>query len=325
MSHEKLLEIKDLVIEYHTDDEVVHAVNGVSLEIHQGESVALVGETGAGKTSIAKAILRILPQRQARIPAGQILVEGQDINKLDERDMRKIRGNKVAMIFQDPMTSLNPVERVGDQIAEAIAIHEKVSSAEAIRRAIEMLEMVGIPGERSLEYPHQFSGGMKQRVVIAMALACKPDLLLADEPTSALDVTIQAQVLEMMQDLKERLNTSVLMITHDLGIVAQMCEKVAVIYAGEIVEFGTTEEIYDRTAHPYTQGLFGSLPKLNSRSKRLNAIKGLMPDPTNLPQGCKFCDRCAYATDRCRQENPTPVEFTPGHLVKCFYPEVRKL
>lgn len=318
---EKLLKIKNLTVEYHTDEEVVHAVNNVSLEINYGENVALVGETGAGKTSIAKAILRILPQRQSRIVSGKIFVNGQDINKLDEKAMRKIRGNKIAMIFQDPMTSLDPVEKVGDQIAEAIEIHEKVSRAEALRRAIDMMELVGIPGERSSEYPHQFSGGMKQRVVIAMALACKPELLLADEPTSALDVTIQAQVLEMMQQLREKLNTSVLMITHDLGIVAQMCEKVAVIYAGEIVEFGTTEEIYDHTAHPYTQGLFGSLPNLDSTSKRLKAIKGLMPDPTNLPAGCNFCERCPYATSICQEQNPDYVEYKPGHFAKCFYPK----
>lgn len=318
---EKLLKIENLTVEYHTDEEVVHAVNNVSLEINYGENVALVGETGAGKTSIAKAILRILPQRQSRIVSGKIFVNGQDINELDEKAMRKIRGNKIAMIFQDPMTSLNPVEKVGDQIAEAIEIHEKVSRAEALRRAIDMMELVGIPGERSSEYPHQFSGGMKQRVVIAMALACKPELLLADEPTSALDVTIQAQVLEMMQQLREKLNTSVLMITHDLGIVAQMCEKVAVIYAGEIVEFGTTEEIYDHTAHPYTQGLFGSLPNLDSTSKRLKAIKGLMPDPTNLPAGCNFCERCPYAASICQDQNPDYVEYKPGHFVKCFYPK----
>lgn len=321
---EKLLKIENLTVEYHTDEEVVHAVNNVSLEINYGENVALVGETGAGKTSIAKAILRILPQRQSRIVSGKIFVNGQDINELDEKAMRKIRGNKIAMIFQDPMTSLNPVEKVGDQIAEAIEIHEKVSRAEALRRAIDMMELVGIPGERSSEYPHQFSGGMKQRVVIAMALACKPELLLADEPTSALDVTIQAQVLEMMQQLREKLNTSVLMITHDLGIVAQMCEKVAVIYAGEIVEFGTTEEIYDHTAHPYTQGLFGSLPNLDSTSKRLKAIKGLMPDPTNLPAGCNFCERCPYATSICQEQNPDYVEYKPGHFVKCFYPKEEK-
>ena len=318
---EKLLKIENLTVEYHTDEEVVHAVNNVSLEINYGENVALVGETGAGKTSIAKAILRILPQRQSRIVSGKIFVNGQDINELDEKAMRKIRGNKIAMIFQDPMTSLNPVEKVGDQIAEAIEIHEKVSRAEALRRAIDMMELVGIPGERSSEYPHQFSGGMTQRVVIAMALACKPELLLADEPTSALDVTIQAQVLEMMQQLREKLNTSVLMITHDLGIVAQMCEKVAVIYAGEIVEFGTTEEIYDHTAHPYTQGLFGSLPNLDSTSKRLKAIKGLMPDPTNLPAGCNFCERCPYATSICQEQNPDYVEYKPGHFVKGFYPK----
>ncbi len=320
-SNEQLLKIENLTVQYHSDEQIVHAVNGVNLTINHGECVALVGETGAGKTTIAKAILRILPQRQARLISGEIHLDGQDVNKLDEKEMRKIRGKKVAMIFQDPMTSLNPVEKVGDQIAEAIAIHDKVSPAEATVRAIDMLEMVGIPGARSEEYPHQFSGGMKQRVVIAMALACKPELLLADEPTSALDVTIQAQVLDMMNELKARLKTSVLMITHDLGIVAQMCEKVAVIYAGEIVEFGTAEEIYDHTSHPYTQGLFGSLPRLNTKSNRLNAISGLMPDPTNLPVGCKFCDRCPHATDKCRESSPEPVEYRPGHLVKCFFPE----
>ncbi len=320
-SNEQLLKIENLTVQYHSDEQIVHAVNGVNLTINHGECVALVGETGAGKTTIAKAILRILPQRQARLISGEIHLDGQDVNKLDEKEMRKIRGKKVAMIFQDPMTSLNPVEKGGDQIAEAIAIHDKVSPAEATVRAIDMLEMVGIPGARSEEYPHQFSGGMKQRVVIAMALACKPELLLADEPTSALDVTIQAQVLDMMNELKARLKTSVLMITHDLGIVAQMCEKVAVIYAGEIVEFGTAEEIYDHTSHPYTQGLFGSLPRLNTKSNRLNAISGPMPDPTTLRVGCKVCDRCPLATDKCRESSPEPVEYRPGHLVKCFFPE----
>ncbi len=321
MENNKLLEIKDLVIEYHSDDQIVHAVNGVELEIGKGECVALVGETGAGKTTIAKSILRILPQRQAKLLSGSIVLDGEDVNKLPEREMRKIRGKKVAMIFQDPMTSLNPVQKVGDQIAEAISIHDKLSAADAMKRAIDMLELVGIPGERYEEYPHQFSGGMKQRVVIAMALACKPELLLADEPTSALDVTIQAQVLDMMTGLKNQLGTSVLMITHDLGIVAQMCDKVAVIYAGEIVEFGTVQEIYDHTAHPYTQGLFGSLPKLNTTAKRLKAIQGLMPDPTNLPRGCKFSDRCPRATDKCREQCPETTEYRPGHKVKCFYPE----
>ena len=319
--NKNLLTINNLVVEYHSDEQIIHAVNGVNLSIGYGESLALVGETGAGKTTIAKSILRILPARQSRIISGEIMFEGCNLLSLKEHDMRDVRGNKISMIFQDPMTALNPVEKVGDQIAEAIHLHEKISKAEALLRAVDMLEMVGIPGERSIEYPHQFSGGMKQRVVIAMALACKPELLLADEPTSALDVTIQAQVLDMIDTLKKKLNTSVLMITHDLGIVAQMCQKVAVIYAGEIVEYGSAEEIYDHRAHPYTIGLFGSLPRLDSKDKKLMAIKGIMPDPANLPGGCKFHDRCPYAKDICMKENPPSVEYCNNHIVKCFFPK----
>lgn len=319
--NKNLLTINNLVVEYHSDEQIIHAVNGVNLSIGYGESLALVGETGAGKTTIAKSILRILPARQSRIISGEIMFEGCNLLSLKEHDMRDVRGNKISMIFQDPMTALNPVEKVGDQIAEAIHLHEKISKAEALLRAVDMLEMVGIPGERSIEYPHQFSGGMKQRVVIAMALACKPELLLADEPTSALDVTIQAQVLDMIDTLKKKLNTSVLMITHDLGIVAQMCQKVAVIYAGEIVEYGSAEEIYDHRAHPYTIGLFGSLPRLDSKDKKLMAIKGIMPDPANLPGGCKFHDRCPYAKDICMKENPPAVEYCNNHIVKCFFPK----
>ena len=319
--NKNLLTINNLVVEYHSDEQIIHAVNGVNLSIGYGESLALVGETGAGKTTIAKSILRILPARQSRIISGEIMFEGCNLLSLKEHDMRDVRGNKISMIFQDPMTALNPVEKVGDQIAEAIHLHEKISKAEALLRAVDMLEMVGIPGERSIEYPHQFSGGMKQRVVIARALACKPELLLADEPTSALDVTIQAQVLDMIDTLKKKLNTSVLMITHDLGIVAQMCQKVAVIYAGEIVEYGSAEEIYDHRAHPYTIGLFGSLPRLDSKDKKLMAIKGIMPDPANLPSGCKFHDRCPYAKDICMKENPPAVEYCNNHIVKCFFPK----
>ena len=321
MEKENLLELKDLMVQFHSDNSVVHAVNGVSLNIKRGECVALVGETGAGKTTIAKAVLRILPNRQAMVPKGEIIWEGKNLNDLSEHQMRNIRGNQIAMIFQDPMTALNPIMKVGEQIAESIQIHEKISRAEAAVRAIEMLEMVGIPADRSDEYPHQFSGGMKQRVVIAMALACKPKLLLAEEPTSALDVTIQAQVLDMISELKKKLDTAVLLITHDLGIVAQMCEKAAVIYAGEIVEFGTVEEIYDHAAHPYTLGLFGSLPKLDSKERRLKPIEGLMPDPTALPVGCKFCERCSRAVERCKKENPEVTEYRSGHLVKCFHPK----
>ncbi|MBR6951197.1 MAG: ABC transporter ATP-binding protein [Oscillospiraceae bacterium] len=318
MDNNKLLEIKNLVVQYESDDSVVHAVNGVNLSFRSGETVGLVGETGAGKTTIARSILRILPSPQAEVVSGEILFEGEDLLKLSEKEMRKIRGNKIAMIFQDPMTALNPIERVGDQIAEAISLHNRVTPAEAEERAIKMLEMVGIPGSRYSEYPHQFSGGMKQRVVIAMALACKPELLLADEPTTALDVTIQAQVLELMKALKKQLNSCVLMITHDLGVVASICDSVAVIYAGEIVEYGSLADIFDYASHPYTKGLFASLPKLNSKERRLKPIKGLMPDPTNLPKGCSFCERCGYAKDICREKKPETIEMSPGHYVKCF-------
>ena len=279
---EELLKIEDLVVEYDTDEAVVKAVNHVNLQLGKGETLGLVGETGAGKTTIAKAILRILPDPPAKIRGGRIYFDGEDMLKLSEGKMRKIRGNKIAMIFQDPMTALNPIETVGKQIAEAISLHEKLSKAEVEKRAVDMLEMVGIPGERYSEYPHQFSGGMKQRVVIAMALACRPELLLADEPTTALDVTIQAQVLDMMDSLKEKLDTSMILITHDLGIVAGMCDRVAVVYAGEIVEQGTTEEVFDHAGHPYTVGLFNSLPRLNGTEKRLKPIDGLMPDPFSL-------------------------------------------
>lgn len=315
---ENILEIQNLVVEYHTDDAVIHAVNGINLNVKKGETIGLVGETGAGKTTIARAIMRILQTPPAKFCGGKILFKGEDIMERSEAEMRKIRGNQIAMIFQDPMTALNPIETIGFQIAEAISLHNKISKAEAVQRACAMLEMVGIPMERYNEYPHQFSGGMKQRVVIAMALACNPELLLADEPTTALDVTIQAQVLEMMQSLKDKLNTSVVMITHDLGVVAEVCQSVAVVYAGDIVEYGSVEDIFDHTAHPYTHGLFGSLPKLDSTEPRLKPIKGLMPDPTNLPKGCSFYERCPQATERCAQQKPEAVEMEPGHMVKCF-------
>ena len=313
-----ILEISDLAIEYHTDDAVIHAVNGIDLTVRQGETIGLVGETGAGKTTVARAIMRILQTPPAKFCGGKIIFQGQDIMALSEREMRKIRGDKIAMIFQDPMTALNPIEKVGDQIAEAIGLHNKATRAESEQKTREMLEMVGIPAERYKEYPHQFSGGMKQRVVIAMALACNPILLLADEPTTALDVTIQAQVLEMMQSLKEKLGTSVVLITHDLGVVADCCDSVAVVYGGEIVEYGTAEHIFDYPVHPYTIGLFNSLPKLDSNETRLKPIKGLMPDPTNLPKGCKFCERCPEAIKECSLRTPATVEVSPGHMVKCI-------
>lgn len=315
---DNILEIRDLVVEYHTDDADIYALNGINLDVKKGETIGLVGETGAGKTTIAKAILRILQSPPAKICSGTITFDGQNLLDLPEKEMQHIRGNKIAMIFQDPMTALNPIETVGFQIAEAISLHNKVSRAEAAKRACDMLEMVGIPTERYGEYPHQFSGGMKQRVVIAMALACKPILLLADEPTTALDVTIQAQVLEMMNDLKTALNTSVVLITHDLGVVANTCDSVAVVYAGDIVEYGTVEHIFDNTAHPYTIGLFNSLPKLDSTERRLKPIKGMMLDPSIKPEGCRFGDRCPNATDRCLKSPPPSVEIEPGHVVKCW-------
>ena len=327
---DNILEISDLVVQYTSDDAVIHALNGINLTVKRGETFGLVGETGAGKTTIARAILRILQTPPAKVCSGKIMFDGTDLTSISEKEMRKIRGNKIAMIFQDPMTALDPVQKVGAQIAEAISLHKtnkdgkKYTATQSAEEAMKMLELVGIPADRYDEYPHQFSGGMKQRVVIAMALACNPILLLADEPTTALDVTIQAQVLDMMADLKKAFNTSVVMITHDLGIIAETCDSVAVVYAGEIVEYGTAEDIFDRTAHPYTQGLFNSLPRLDTKERRLKPIKGLMPDPTNLPVGCKFCDRCPHATDRCFSQAPETIELAPGHFAKCFLCEVKE-
>ncbi len=315
---EMLLEIKDLSVEYQTDDATIYAVNHVDLAMKKGQTLGLVGETGAGKTTIAKSILGILPRPQSKITSGEIIFDGQNLLSLREKEIQKIRGNKIAMIFQDPMTALNPIEKVGFQIAEAVRRHNKISAKEAQERACDMLEMVGIPMERYAEYPHQFSGGMKQRVVIAMALACNPELLLADEPTTALDVTIQAQVLDMMRGLRDKLDTSVILITHDLGVVADFCDSVAVAYAGEIVESGTVEHIFDNPRHPYTEGLFNSLPKLDSTERRLKPIKGLMPDPSIQVPGCRFSDRCPYADEKCAQTRPEAVEVEPGHMARCF-------
>lgn len=315
----KFLEVKDLVVEYMSDGQVVHAVNGVSLHLERGKTLGLVGETGAGKTTIAKSILRILPDVGCRIAGGEIHLEGQDMLKLPEHEMRKIRGNNISMIFQDPMTALNPVQRVGDQIAEVVRLHsDDKSHAAAEKRAKEMLEIVGIPAERYYEYPHQFSGGMKQRVVIAIALACNPKLLIADEPTTALDVTIQAQVLAMMTELKEKLNTAMIMITHDLGIIAQTCDKVAVMYAGEIIEYGSVEDLFTgEKHHPYTVGLFGSIPNLEEDEARLHPIEGMMPDPTDLPSGCAFSPRCPHCTDRCKEVHPQ--QYGSGeHKIRCL-------
>ena len=316
--NDKLLDIKDLTIEFVTDDEVVSAVNGLDMELNKGETIGLVGETGAGKTTSALGIMGLVPNPPGKIKRGSIKFEGVDLLSLSEEEMRKIRGSKISMIFQDPMTSLNPVMTVGEQIAEVIEIHEKVNKEEAFEKTKEMLELVGIPGGRANDFPHQFSGGMKQRVVIAIALACNPELLIADEPTTALDVTIQAQVLDLMNELKEKFKTAMILITHDLGVVAQACDKVAIMYAGEIVEAGTLLDIFENPKHPYTHGLFGSIPSLDEECDRLKPIQGLMPDPTNLPTGCKFHPRCPHATELCSRQQPQITEVTPGHKVRCL-------
>ncbi len=316
---EHLLEIKGLEVQFHTMDNDVHAVNNIDLTIDAGETLGLVGETGAGKTTTALSILNLIQSPPGKIEAGEILFDGKDILKMSEEELHNIRGSAISMIFQDPMTALNPIFKVEDQIAEVVKIHEKVSKAEAVKKAQKMLEFVGIPAERGGDYPHQFSGGMKQRVVIAMALACSPKLLIADEPTTALDVTIQAQVLDMMTDLKNQFGSSMLLITHDLGVVAETCDKVAIMYAGEIVEYGTLEDIFDRTAHPYTEGLFNSLPSLDEDVERLRPIRGLMPDPADLPKGCKFNPRCPYADEQCMKEEAELKEIAQGHFCRCHH------
>ncbi len=314
----KMLEISGLTVEYHTDDEVIHAVNSLDLDISYGESLGLVGETGAGKTTTALSVLRLIAEPPGKITAGSILFEGVDLLHTDKKTIRRYRGNDISMIFQDPMTSLNPVHSIGAQIAEVIRSHNNCSKDEARRRAEQMLETVGIPGERYDDYPHQFSGGMKQRVVIAMSIACEPKLILADEPTTALDVTIQAQVLELMNELKEKLQTSMLLITHDLGVVAQVCDRVAIMYAGEIIESGDIEEVYENPTHPYTIGLFESIPSLEETVEKLKPIIGQMPDPADLTEGCSFRPRCPYAADVCREKSPVPVQLSGNHQVRCL-------
>jgi len=314
----KLLEIKDLSVEYRTEFANVYAVYGLNLSLNYGETLGLVGETGAGKTTTALSIIKLLPRGIGKITSGSIMLDGIDITNLSEEKARKLRGNVVSMIFQDPMTSLNPIKTVGEQILEVLKTHNKKKSKKELEEQVDyMMELVGIPASRKNNYPHEFSGGMKQRIIIAIALVCEPKLILADEPTTALDVTIQAQMLGLINDLQKRLNTAMILITHDLGVVAQTCEKVAVMYAGEIIEYGAAKNIFDSNKlHPYTKGLFNSIPKLDVESERLEAIDGLMPDPTIKIEGCRFADRCKFAMEICKKAPPV-IEVEPSHLIKC--------
>ena len=318
VNNHPFLEVKDLRIIYKTDLETVYAVNGISFKLEKGQTLGLVGETGAGKTTTALSLLRLLPERTGKVVDGTISIEGQDLATMDDEALRQMRGGQIAMIFQDPMTSLNPVMTVSDQIGESIMIHNPEYNKEQIlNRVKEVLNMVGIAENRASDYPHQFSGGMKQRVVIAMALACNPQLIIADEPTTALDVTIQAQVISMMRNLRDTLGTAMIMITHDLGIVAQTCDNVAIMYAGELIEVGTAEDIFcAEKHHPYTVGLFGSIPNLNVKSDRLSPIPGLMPDPTNLPEGCPFAPRCNNGMPICEKQKPG-VYQDGEHQIRC--------
>ena len=311
------VDIKNLSVEFRTDNGIVKALNNLDLSIAHGKTLGLVGETGAGKTTTGLSLLRLIPSPPGVITGGEIFLDGKDVLTMSEKEMQSLRGKYVAMIFQDPMTSLDPVMTVEEQIAEVIALHEEGTKQDALNHAREMLELVGIPGARGNEYPHQFSGGMKQRVVIAMALACNPKLLLADEPTTALDVTIQAQVLETMKGLREKFGSAMIMITHDLGIIAEVCDEVSVVYAGQIVEHGTLVDVFNHTRHPYTEGLFGSLPNIEIKRNRLSPIPGLMPDPTDLPKGCCFAPRCKYATPECEKARPAKKWLSDTHYVRC--------
>ena len=320
---EKLLQVKDLRTYFYTDDGVVKAVDGVNFEVEAGKTIGIVGESGCGKSITAMSILRLIPDPPGRIVSGEIMFDGRDLTKVSDDDIRHIRGNDISMIFQEPMTSLNPVFTAGYQIMEVLMLHQHLSESEAKKKAIEMIKLVGIPRPDKIvdEYPHQLSGGMRQRIMIAMALACQPKLLIADEPTTALDVTIQAQILELMNSLKSRLNTSIMLITHDLGVVAEMSDHVVVMYAGKIVEDAPVGELFGNPRHPYTIGLMNSIPSLIDEGERLESIDGSVPNPLYLPKGCYFHPRCRFATDECRKGQPELREITPGHKVSCFRAE----
>ena len=314
---EKILEIKDLVVHFETDDGCVKAINGLTLSVGKEKTLGLVGETGAGKTTTALSILNLVPSPPGVIKGGSIELDGKDVLQMSDKELEHMRGNDVAMIFQDPMTALNPVLTVGEQIAESIMLHEHISMKDAFERAKEMLKMVGIAESRAYDYPHQFSGGMRQRVVIAIALACQPNFLIADEPTTALDVTIQAQVLDLMCKLRDELGTAIAFITHDLGVVSELCSRTIVLYCGEIMEEGDTESLLTSPLHPYTEGLKASLPERGTR-ERLHVIPGSVPSALDFPKGCVFAPRCPYATARCAAEKPPLYDMGGGRSVRCF-------
>ena len=322
---EPLLEVRNLVTTFHTDDGELRAVDGVGFDIQQGETVGLVGESGCGKSVTSLSILRLIPSPPGKIASGKILFEGKNLIDLSEREMRSVRGNQISMIFQEPMTSLNPVYNVGAQIVEAIRLHQKKSRKEAHERAVELLALVGIPSPKTNAgaYPHELSGGMRQRVMIAMALACEPKLLIADEPTTALDVTIQAQILELLKKLQDQLKMSVLLITHDLGVVAEYTDRVVVMYAGRVVERAPVKDLFARPKHPYTKGLLESIPKFGAshERRRLPTIEGMVPSLIHLPRGCRFADRCGMVIDLCREKEPDLIDVGPERLSRCHRAE----
>lgn len=320
---DKLIEVNNLKTYFYTEEGIVKAVDGVDFEIYPGETLGIVGESGCGKSVTSLSIMRLIESPPGKIVDGEIMYQGRDLTTLTQKQMRQIRGNEISMIFQEPMTSLNPVYTVGDQISEAILIHKDVNRKQAMEESVEMLRKVGIPlpEQRVNEYPHQLSGGMRQRVMIAMALSCNPQLLIADEPTTALDVTIQAQILELMNDLKDRFDMSIMMITHDLGVIAEVADRVAVMYAGKIVEYTDVVTLFKDPKHPYTWGLMNSIPRLTKEVERLEAIPGVVPSPLNFPEGCKYHTRCSLADDECKEKEPEIEEVEPGHQVRCWHYE----
>ena len=317
-----LLNIENLTTYFYTDSGVVKAVDDVDLSIKAGTTLAIVGESGSGKSILASSIMQLIPQPPGKIVSGSIYFQNQDLLALPEKEMRQIRGNRITMIFQEPMTSLNPVFKIGRQVEEVIVAHRKVGKDEAKEQAIELLQLVGIPAaeERVNDYPHQLSGGMRQRVMIAIALACNPELLIADEPTTALDVTIQAQILDLMKRLQKEFGMAILMITHDLGVVAEMASEVAVMYAGQIVEYAGVDTIFESPVHPYTAGLLQSIPRLDVKQETLFVIEGVVPNPICFPPGCRFAPRCSKATGRCQNEQPELLPYNQEHLVRCHFP-----